>query len=185
MKKILLLALLLPLACERSQSDEALEAAADSMLAARESVTAEPRRAGAPTQFDAQTVKAGQQFGDMTVAAVQLQPGQTSAGVSGSVQFKGEVEIVGSYRAHFDYPDVKEPCFWVDVGSWSKLPRASADTRIIWFCFTNREEAVRQLGALGTQARATIIIDDYTTNISASDAFDTARLIRVVSKEAI
>lgn len=144
-----------------------------------------PARAAAPTQFDPQAVKKGQRFGELSVADVKLQPAATETKVSGSVRFSGQTEIIGSYRAHFDYPEVKEPCFWVDIESWRKLPRASADQRIVWFCFSNQQDAIRQLGALGSQARATIVIDDYTTHLSGSDAWDTARLVRVVRKESL
>jgi hypothetical protein len=54
--------------------------------------------------------------------------------------------------------------------------------RIKWFCFVNKDAAIRQLGALGTETRATIIVSDYTTNIAETDAYDTAKLVRVVKK---
>ena len=50
--------------------------------------------------------------------------------------------------------------------------------------FDNAQQAIAQLGALGTQSRATIVIDNYTTHLAQSDAWDTARLVRVVRKEA-
>jgi hypothetical protein len=143
------------------------------------------RRAAAPLQFDPRQVRPGRTtIGGMTVAAVDVKPADSDVGVAGSVRFSGQAEVEGSYRAHFDYPEVKEPCFWVDINSWGKLPRAHGDERIVWFCFENEDEAIRQLGALGTQARATIVIDNYTTNLSQSDAWDTARLVRVVRKES-
>jgi hypothetical protein len=191
MKKTLLLALLLAAACGDAQDDAAADndttaanVASDTDTTAAAGASGE-RRAAAPTQFDPRGIKRGDRFGDMSVAQVQLQPAATESGSSGSVKFSGQTEVVGSYRAHFDYPEVKEPCFWLDVESWAKLPRASNDQRILWFCFSNAEEAIRQLGALGSQARATIVIDDYTTNLSGSDAWDTARLVRVVRKEAL
>ena len=141
-------------------------------------------RAAAPTQFDAKQVRPGASFGGLTVAAVNVKPADNDVGVAGSVRFSGQAEVEGSYRAHFDYPEVKEPCFWVDINSWGKLPRARGDERIVWFCFENQAEAIRQLGALGTQARATVVIDNYTTHLSQSDAWDTARMVRVVRKEA-
>jgi hypothetical protein len=193
MKKTIVLTLVLLAGCEKV-SDQPAPAPAESAAAVPAtpgpagdtftSGTSNAPRAAAPTQFDAQQVRAGATFGGLKVADVKLQPvAGADTKMAGSVRFTGEAELLGSYRAHFDYPEVKEPCFWVDVESWGKLPRAQGDTRIVWFCFENRDEAVKQLGALGTQARATIVVDNYTTHLSQSDAFDTARLVRVVKKE--
>ena len=142
-------------------------------------------RAAAPTQFDPRQVQPGSTIAGLKVAAVDVQPAQLDTRVSGSVRFAGEVQLDGSYRPHFDYPEVREPCFWVNVDSWSKLPRAAGDQRVIWFCFENRDQAVRQLGGLDTQAYATIVIDNYTTHLTGSDVWDTARLVRVVSKRPL
>lgn len=156
--------------------------APDSMAADTGAASTDRPRAAAPTQFDPKQARPGAAIGGMTVAAVDVKPADSDVGVAGSVRFSGPAEVEGSYRAHFDYPEVKEPCFWVDVNSWGKLPRARGDERIVWFCFENEDDAIRQLGALGTQARATIVIDNYTTHLSQSDAWDTARLVRVVRK---
>jgi len=158
--------------------------------ASTDSPPADTTAAGAPADtprpgaaFNAIQVKAGDKVGALEVAANKTQAApHSSIGVAGSVEFKGEVQLNGSYRAHFDYPEVKEACFWVDIDDWNKLPRASGDERIKWFCFVNQEEAIRQLGALGTETRATIVVNDYITNIAQTDAFDTARLVRVVKK---
>lgn len=193
MKKTLCLIVLLLAACEKA-SDQPAPAAADSAAVAtpqdsagRDTATGltDAPRAAAPTQFDPQQVRVGATIGGLRVAQANVQPSPDAATkATGSVKFSGEAELLGSYRAHFDYPEVKEPCFWVDVQAWGKLPRAQGDTRIVWFCFENRDEAVKQLGALGTQVRATIVVDNYTTHLSQSDAWDTARLVRVVKKEA-
>jgi hypothetical protein len=138
-----------------------------------------PARTLAPARFDREHVKAGDVVGGLTVSRVRRPPDDYA------VSFEGEVEVNGVYRAHFDYPEVKVPCFWVDPDSWAKLPRAQNDQRLIWFCFENTEEAIRQLGELGSQANARIVIDDYRTALSESDVFDSARLVRVISKQAI
>lgn len=197
MKKLILVAVVALAACDTPEEEAApradvVETASDSTAIAPDSVrgdtgawsSTETSRATAPTQFDPKQIRTGATVGGLTVGAANVTPAQTDVGVSGSVRFTGQVELNGSYRAHFDYPEVKQPCFWVDVESWGKLPRAKGDTRIIWFCFENAAQAISQLGALGTQARATIVIDNYTTNLQQSDAWDTARLVRVVMKEA-
>ena len=196
MKKTLLLMLGLLASCEKVSDQPAPPPAESAAVAPAAPAAPNPAtdtstsgisdapRATAPTQFDAQQVRTGTTIGGLKVADVKLQPAAgADTKVAGSVRFAGQAELVGSYRAHFDYPETKEPCFWVDVESWGKLPRAQGDTRIVWFCFENRDEAIKQLGALGTQARATIVVDNYTTYLSQSDAFDTARLVRVVKKE--
>jgi hypothetical protein len=190
MKTQILAALLVMAACDNPKPEAAPPAdrsitLADSTPTTSDTATTgltDAPRATAPTQFDAKQVKTGATIAGLQVAAANVTPAQTDVGVSGAVSFRGQAEVTGSYRAHFDYPEVKQPCFWVDVESWGKLPRAKGDTRIVWFCFENAEQAISQLGALGTQSRATIVIDDYTTNLTQSDAWDTARLVRVVKK---
>ncbi|HEY0304603.1 MAG TPA: hypothetical protein VGC44_06510 [Longimicrobiales bacterium] len=195
MKKLILAAAILA-ACDAPKDDAVPKAdvaitATDTTVNAPASAqgdtsgwsSTETGRATAPTQFDAKTIKAGEKFGGLTVATANVAAAQTDVGASGAIRFSGQAELTGSYRAHFDYPEVKQPCFWVDVESWGKLPRARGDTRIVWFCFENAAQAISQLGALGTQARATIVVDNYTTNLQQSDVWDTARLVRVVKKE--
>ena len=191
MKKLMMTAAILCAACDtvRDQPgpDTVDTVQADTAASAGDTTggVTGARRAAAPTQFDPKQVRAGATVGGMTVAAANVQPAASGeSGMAGSVRFRGQTEVTGSYRAHFDYPEVKQPCFWVDVESWGKLPRAQGDQRIVWFCFENADQAMAQLGQLGTQSRATIVIDDYTTHLSQSDAWDTARLVRVVRKEA-
>ena len=192
MNKLILAVAISVAACNTPEEEAApradvVETASDSTAIAPDSVRGQNNadRGAPPTQFDAKTIKTGDRIGGLTVAAASLNAVQSDIGVSGSVRFSGEAEVTGSYRAHFDYPEVKEPCFWVDVQSVAKLPRAQGDTRRVWFCFENTGAAIQQLGKLGTQSRATIVIDNYTTNLEPSDVWDTARLVRVVRKEAL
>lgn len=144
--------------------------------------TAAPLRASLGTRFDPRTVEIGDTVAGLTVSARDLTvtPGSPT-GVAGSITFKGEVELAGNYRAHGDDPALQEPCFWVDAPEAHKLPRVNGDARVIWFCFENdREEIVRLLGPVGKDRPATIIIDNYTLNLVESDAWDEARLVRVL-----
>ena len=140
---------------------------------------------GGRTFFDPRHLTLGAVVAGLKVDRLDLRPAELPTNYSGMVRFAGEVELKGIYRAHHDYPEVNAACFFVDEASWPKLPRARGDSRILWLCFENFQEAVEELGPLGGQSRATIVIDKYTTNLSGSDAWDTARLIRVVNRTEI
>jgi hypothetical protein len=185
-----LLAIVVIVACERSvpaDNSAAADSAGDSAaaVAADSGTTASPKEMPGAL-FKPSEVKKGDKIASLEVASNKTQAAPASRlGVTGSVSFEGEVQLSGSYRAHFDYPDVKEGCFWVDPSDWPKLPRVSGDDRIKWFCFANKDDALGQLGALGTETRATIVIEDYTTNLAPSDVWDTARLVRVVNRSKL
>lgn len=194
MKKALITLMIVALAaCERG-ADKNTQAARDSAAADTTVAAADRAAAGDTTlsnrpmnpgaKFDPQAVGVGAAVAGVRVASKKIEAAPASRmGVTGSLTFKGELTLAGSYRAHYEYPEVKEACFWVDPQEWPKVPRAQHDDRIIWFCFTNKEQAIQQLGPLGSNARATIVIDDYTTNLEQSDVWDTARLVRVIRKE--
>lgn len=185
MRRLLYAALILVAACDRGGEQQAVPAdtaAADSIQAPAPAANDSTMQPG--TGFDATKIGVGERVAGLEVAAKNVQPAPKSLlGVSGSMSFKGEVELAGGYRAHYEYPEVKEACFWADPGEWKKLPRQHNDTRIPWFCFTNKEQAIAQLGPLGQNVRATIVIDEYTTNLQQADVWDQARLVRVVKKE--
>ena len=135
--------------------------------------------AAAPTYFDPFAAKPGDSIAGVELAALDVALALDSL-PSGSATFDGEIELTGEYRPHFDYPEVRNACFWVDSASWKKVPRMRGDSRTqIWFCFRNQEEAIRDLGPLGERSRRTIVIDRYTTNVTRSDVWDEAELVRV------
>lgn len=190
MKKILIAFVLAGFtACERPAADDelatdsvALDTATAPDTAARSGDTTATAMQRGPV-VDANALSIGDAVAGLRLAEKRIEAAPASPlGVTGSLSFDGEIELTGSYRAHFDYPDVREPCFWVDLRDWEKLPRVKGDERLKWFCFENDADAIRQLGALGSETRATIVIDDYTTNLQQSDVWDTARLVRVVKK---
>src|SRR5688500_17468315 len=146
-----------------------------------------PTTAPAPptglTTFDPFSAKPGDTIAGVTLTAIDVQLALDSL-PSGRASFAGEIELDGEYRPHFDYPEVNVPCFWVDSASWRRLPRMSGDTRRqIWFCCRNQEDAIRQLGPLGTPAATTIVIDSFTTHVTRSDVWDEATLVRVNEKD--
>ena len=105
----------------------------------------------------------------------------------GTVVFQGAVEVSGVYQAHFDYPEVQSLCFHADSISSLHLPEFAHDSMSSpnakpWFCFTNPDSARHWLGSPDTARHATIVIDDFTQHRYFTDAFDTARLVRVLSR---
>jgi hypothetical protein len=187
MNKTIWVLLLCAGACEKATDQRAPAPASRTMTPNSSVRPGDIPRTRAPFEFDPHAVRVGMTLGELKVSRVDIQPAYSDVPAAGSVAFTGNVELVGSYRPHFDYPEVKEPCFWVDLQSWRKLPRAQGDGREVWFCFENRDEAIRQLGALtkDKESHVTIVVDNYTTHLSQSDAWDTARLVRVVKKEVI
>jgi hypothetical protein len=156
------------------------------LLACNDAPSPAPLPAPAPPpalpRFDPFTAKPGDTIAGVTLAAIDVELALDSL-PSGSASFVGEIELHGEYRPHFDHPEVDVPCFWADSASWRKLPRMQGDTRRqIWFCFRNQETAIRQLGATGTRAAATIVIDSFTTHVTRSDAWDEATLVRVTKR---
>lgn len=132
-------------------------------------------------RFDPATVKVGDRIQGLLVEKVDVQ--EFGDSMTGTVAFRGEVTVTGTYKPHPQFPDVQSLCFDVDADSAAQLPRFQNDDRKVWFCLNNQETAVQQLGAIGTTGKATIVIDQYTTIFKPTDVVDGAVLVRVVSKE--
>lgn len=108
-----------------------------------------------------------------------------------TMQFKGEVQITGSY--FFSAPmgvvgeggkvkskDYKWVCIsGLDEQSLNKLPHPVEKTNGTVFCFDNNDYAFEQFSPVGSKGRATVVIDNYTINIYPSEVHDTATLVRV------
>ena len=108
----------------------------------------------------------------------------------GSVVFDGEIEVSGVYQPHFDYPEVQSLCFHVDSVSSLRIPEFAPDAQTSpngkpWFCFQNPERARSLLGASDSIRFATIVIDEYDQNRHFTDAFDVARLVRVIQRDTV
>jgi hypothetical protein len=130
--------------------------------------------------FDPATLRVGDHVLGLRVAAADISVAYDSTHV-GDVRFTGIIEITGTPIWHHDHPEVDLLCFDVDSTSVNALPRWPRDERRrVWLCFENRDEAVRQLGPPLDGRQVTIEIDDYQTVRHYTDAFDTARLVRVV-----
>ena len=107
---------------------------------------------------------------------------------SGIVRFAGELELTGVYQPHFDYPEPAELCFQVtDSASVRRIPQFAPDAWSSagmkrWFCFTNPEQARAALGPPEQPRKATVVVDDFTVVRQFTDAYSTARLVRVVNR---
>jgi hypothetical protein len=99
----------------------------------------------------------------------------------GSARFSGRVELSGRTLPHFD-EDLRSQsvCFEADSVSAARLPRWAHDERRPWFCFENRADAERLLGAPGTSVDAILVIDRLTIQRNLTDAVNSARLATVV-----
>jgi hypothetical protein len=130
--------------------------------------------------FDPAALRVGDRILGLRVSAAQVSLALDSTHV-GEVRFAGRIRVRGTPVWHPDHPEVGLLCFDVDSSSVDALPRWPLDERRrVWFCFENRDEAARQLGSPGRKRPVAIEIDDYQTVRHPTDAFDTARLIRVI-----
>ncbi|MFT3816287.1 MAG: hypothetical protein QM750_01430 [Rubrivivax sp.] len=83
-------------------------------------------------------------------------------------------------------------CFVVAGPSQRYIPR-EGDTRVPWFCFSDRKAALLALklpdepakGTCGYRVPATVVVGDYAVNRQESAVFDTATLIAVRSRGAV
>ena len=131
--------------------------------------------------FDPARLRVGDHVLGLRVVAADISLSLDSTHV-GDVRFAGRIRLRGTPVRHPDHPAVDLLCFDVDSSSVNALPRWPLDQRRVWFCFENRDEATRRLGPPRLGRQVTIEIDDYQTVRHETDAFDTARLIRVIRK---
>ena len=135
-------------------------------------------------RFDPATVKEGDVVGGFRVARVDITDAGGDYGHVGTVRFLGEATISGEKRPHHDFPEVTTVCMDVDSASAAKLPRWPNDSRTLsWLCFENQEDAIRMLGPAAPEREPiTVVIDVYQTPRQFSDVYNTARLVRVVTR---
>ena len=75
-------------------------------------------------------------------------------------------------------------CFYPSLESAKSLPRPQTDTRLAWFCFTNKTKSKKLLGipkegkkgGCGYTGQATVQVRKYTPYLGEGDSFDTALL---------
>jgi hypothetical protein len=106
------------------------------------------------------------------------------------VSYAGTVVLSGTYERRLD-PTTREllgeqVCFFPDAASRDLVPREEGDTRAPWFCFSDRDRAVRLLslppeGGCGHFGTATVAVSHYVADRAESEVFDTAKLDRVLT----
>lgn len=135
--------------------------------------------------FDLAHAKVGDEVAGMKIA--QLDLAEKSLLPWGSkVTFKGQTEVTGEYT----YYDDDEPFLGGNVclrnlteESLDQLPKVIGDSRDVWFCFSNFEEAQAEFGPAGSTGTATVMIDDYYIPMIEGEAWKVATLVKVVEKE--
>jgi hypothetical protein len=102
-----------------------------------------------------------------------------------------DVRLDGKYEYRTD-PQSREllgdsVCFFPSSASASRVPRERGDRRDVWFCFSNRSAAQRQLhipgkparGSCGYHGTAVIEVSGYKVYRGEGDGHDTATLRKV------
>ena len=134
-------------------------------------------------RFDPATIREGDVVAGFRVGRVDITDAGADMGRVGTVRFLGEATISGRKRPHPDYPDVTTVCMDVDSTSAAKLPRWPNDSRVPWLCFENQDDAIRMLGpASDVREPITVLVDVYQTPRQFSDVYNTARLVRVLTR---
>ena len=131
--------------------------------------------------FDPPALRRGDRVATLVVDTLRVDRTGDGAEWVGMVRFAGEIELTGTTIPHID-PEARAVCFEADSATAARLPRWPNDERRSWFCLTNEAEASRTLAPPGRMLPATIVIDDFTTVRSFTDAVNEARLVRVVRK---
>lgn len=103
-----------------------------------------------------------------------------------TIGFSGKITVSGEYHYYGDDPSgflSNTVCFDnLDEQSQTKIPKMIGDDRNIWFCFSNQELARNLFNPQGASGMATIVIDDYVINILPAEVTNTAKLIKIISK---
>ena len=108
--------------------------------------------------------------------------------------YSGLVTVSGKIERRTDYASTEiledQLCMFPNKVSAKLIPREPDDSRIPWFCFSNRIAAMKQLqvpnqkpkDSCGFHLEATVQVTEYTVNRAESEVFDAARLVQVVSR---
>jgi hypothetical protein len=112
------------------------------------------------------------------------------------VHYAGTLRLSGRYLRRQD-PGTLEAigdqlCFFPDAASAGAIPRGDGDSRIPWFCFSDRDAALRAMslpaasppGSCGVEGTATVVVSGYVADLAVTSTFDTAKLDEVVRASA-
>ncbi len=110
--------------------------------------------------------------------------------------FKGAVQLDGMVERRTNKETLElvgdNLCFIVSDSSRTQIPR-DGDSRQAWFCFSERDDAIRALrlpdrpakATCGYRVPATVVVGDYVVNRQESEVSDTATLVAVRHRGAL
>ena len=130
--------------------------------------------------FDGVPAEVGAQVRGMTLESFSCVGG----GPDCHYQFSGKAEITGTYHVYDETEAFlgNAVCFdGLDDSSLSRMPYEAGDSRNVWFCFTNEDEARGLFPS--NEGTATIVIDDYFDILVGAEVWNTATLVEVISAE--
>jgi hypothetical protein len=108
------------------------------------------------------------------------------------VYYSGTIVVSGAFTIRLDETSVqligKRVCFLPEGETRKLIPRDN-DRRTPWFCFSNQAVAEKLLqipeqenGSCGVTGTAEIVISDYMVDKAEGDVFDTAKLVKIISR---
>lgn len=131
--------------------------------------------------FDATKAKVGDVIGEMKIVHIQDVIEDDQGLLTAYIDFKGEVTISGKFEHHEADAELigAAVSFEPDEQSVRKIPQLKQANRVVWFLFSNYDEAAKQFGPPGSSGEATITIDNYKINFAPIATWDTAELKEV------
>ena len=137
------------------------------------------QRAGA--RFDPSTIVPGTTVGALVLDSIRKEWAEVDSSYVGSAWFRGELTLTGVtiFNPDADLRD-RLPCFEADSASAAAIPRWQHDARRSWFCLLPADSSSTLLPP-SEGVRATVVVDRFAVHRNLSDAFNTARLLRVAA----
>ncbi len=128
--------------------------------------------------FTLSNIKAGDTFGSMKVVSVgPYTSGSVMSEDNYKIKFAGNIFVSGTYTRHDEGILSGQICMGnLDKEFLAKIPKASTDTRSVWFCFDNLADAQDRFTQVGS-GRTTVMISNYTINSVPAEVFNTATLL--------
>lgn len=130
-----------------------------------------------PNPFDVNSARVNDKVCGMTIKEIT-----DNANI---IHFSGQVTISGEFKHEDDEIYFgKIISFIPDDSSILIIPKLKDDNRLVWFVFSNYEEASKELGRLGCEGEATIVIDEYMIDANAIETYNEAKLVKVIDKQS-
>lgn len=128
--------------------------------------------------FDVEKAKIGDKIGNMTITKLSGGKSDTPTANYATVSFSGK-ETVSGKITYYPTGGFMGEAICMDrlsADSLSKIPKMINDTRDVWFCFNNLDEAREDLNNL---TQATVIINNYTIKYYPTEVYNTADLVAI------